>query len=102
MNWQFLSNYNIQKLIGKRLKQMRLTENASQSDIAKDTGLSVQTVQNIEYGKNVSINFLLSYMRRMQIIDRLEMVFPEEPLNPELVYKYELNKRKRGGYKHEH
>lgn len=84
-----LTDTEIHKQIGKKIKEWRLQINMSQKRLAKDAGLSLITVQQLEYGNRVTLETLIRVLRILGRLDELTPFFKEEPVSPILAAKIE-------------
>ncbi len=80
--FDFLSNPQIEKELGKRLKDRRLEMNLSQEQIAKRSGLSRRTVTAIENGGGSTLTTLIAMLRALQALDTLENFLPDPGISP--------------------
>ena len=92
-NWLFLTELEIVKEIGKRLKKIRLQHNLTQKELGEEVGLSVSTISLIENGKSTTIDSLIRILIRLNRIKDLESVFRVGE-NLELKLKFEKAKLK--------
>lgn len=92
-NWLFLTEKEILKEIGNRLKQIRLQHNLTQKDLSIEAGLSVSTISLIEQGKSTTTESLVRILARLNRIKDLESVFRVGE-NLELKMKFEKAKLK--------
>ncbi len=74
-NWLFLTEQEILKEMGNRLKKIRLQHNLTQKEMSKETGLSVSTISLIEQGKSTTTESLIRILSRLNRIKDLESVF---------------------------
>ena len=74
-DWLFLTEQEILKEIGKRLKKIRLQHNLTQKDMSVEVGLSVTTISQIELGKSTSVESLIRILMRLNRIKDFESVF---------------------------
>lgn len=74
-NWLFLTEMEILKEIGERLKKIRLQHNLTQKDLSKEVGLSVSTISLIEQGKSTTVESLIRILMRLNRIKDFESVF---------------------------
>lgn len=74
-DWLFLTEWEILKEVGKRLKKIRLQHNLTQKDLSKEVGLSVSTISLIEKGKSTSVESLIRILARLNRIREFESVF---------------------------
>jgi transcriptional regulator with XRE-family HTH domain len=92
-NWLFLTEQEILKEIGERLKKIRLQHNLTQKDMSEDVGLSVSTISLMEQGKSTTTESLIRILSRLNRIKDLESVFRVGE-NLELKLKFEKAKLK--------
>lgn len=92
-NWLFLTEIEILKEIGNRLKKIRVQHNFTQKELSKEVGLSVSTISLIEKGKSTSVESLIRILIRLNRIKDFESVFRVGE-NLELKLKFEKAKLK--------
>jgi transcriptional regulator with XRE-family HTH domain len=92
-NWLFLTEQEILKEIGQRLKKIRLQHNLTQKELSDEVGLSVTTISQIEQGKSTSVESLIRILMRLNRIKDFESVFRVGE-NLELKAKFEKAKLK--------
>ena len=92
-SWLFLTEQEILKEIGNRLKRIRLQHNLTQKEMSKEVGLSVSTISLIEQGKSTTTESLVRILIRLNRIKDLESVFRVGE-NLELKLKFEKAKLK--------
>lgn len=92
-NWLFLTEQEILKEIGTRIKQIRLQHNLTQKTMSEEVGLSVSTISLIEQGKPTTLESLIRILIRLNRIKDFETIFRiSEDL--ELKMKFEKAKLK--------
>ncbi len=91
--WLFLTEQEILKEIGCRLKKIRLQYNLTQKEMSNEVGLSVSTISLIEQGKSTTTESLVRILARLNRIKDLESVFRVGE-NLELKMKFEKAKLK--------
>lgn len=79
-----LSNTEIIRMIGRRLRQYRINLNLTQKELAEKTNISVPTIQKFESGNSYNITFgnLLTIIRHLGLLDNIEKFIPEQPESP--------------------
>ncbi len=92
-NWIFLTEQEILKEMGNRLKKIRLQHNLTQKQMSEEVGLSVSTISLIEQGKSTTTDSLIRILTRLNRIKDLESVFRVGE-NLELKLKFEKAKLK--------
>ena len=73
-----MSDEELLKLIGNRLREIRLSKDMTQQAMAKASGLSVFTITQAENGHNISILNLLKGLRALDCLDMLVPFLPED------------------------
>lgn len=68
--------------IGVRLKDLRIAACYTQSDLAKKSGISVSSIRRIESGQSVQFDNILSVMKALNILSRMEISIPVQKASP--------------------
>jgi len=71
------SDQQILESLAQRLRNERLRHNLTQGEVADRSGLALKTVQNLEIGKNTSLESLLRYLRVLQLTQELDRLVPD-------------------------
>lgn len=77
----------IEQKIGEKIRYLRLRQNKTQQQLAKETQLSLSTIKKLEKG---TISSFDSFIRVIRILGKLECLVPiieEEPLSPNEYYE---------------
>lgn len=97
MDTYALTDKALLQLIGKRLKEERLAQDISQSELAKRSGVSQPSICAIEKGSNASLLSIIALLRAMDKLDMLSELTKEKPLSPitysEMIKKAQSRKR---------
>lgn len=73
--WMFLTEQEILKDMGEKLKKIRLQHNLTQKKLSEEVGLSVTTISLIENGQSTSVESLIRILARLNRIKDMESVF---------------------------
>lgn len=76
------TNEIILKEIGKRIKSRRVSLAITQEEMSQESGVSLRTIVNIEGGRNVSFNNLISVLRVTKVSENLNLLVPESKTDP--------------------
>jgi len=87
-DWLFLTEQEILKELGSRLKKIRVQHNLTQKELSEEVGLSVSTISLIEQGKSTTVDSLIRILVRLNRIQDFESVFRVAE-NLELKKKFE-------------
>ena len=82
MNWKRKTNAEILNELGERIRGKRIQKRFKQSELAHCAGISVYTLQKIEYGKPCQLLTLIQVLRAMNELDQLDRFLPEVEISP--------------------
>ncbi len=98
-----LSDTQVQKRIGARLKSVRLKQNITQKSLAEEADISLSSIKKIENGGIGSFESLLRVMRVLGELEAFQNLITDEQLSPneyyELVNAGKKHSRKRAAGK---
>ena len=98
-----LSDTQLSKRIGEKLKAIRLKRNITQQSLAEASSISLSSIKKVENGEIGSFDTLLRILRTLGMLDSISTLFEEEQLSPseyyEMVNKVKQKTRKRAGGK---
>ncbi|MBK1881664.1 helix-turn-helix transcriptional regulator [Luteolibacter pohnpeiensis] len=89
-----LSNPQIEKELGSRLKSRRLERNLSQAEVAEKSGLSRRTITAIENGQGSTLATFIAYLRALNALDSLEGILPDPGPSPVALARLQEEPRK--------
>ena len=94
-----LSDTQLGKRIGGKLKAIRLKRNITQQSLAEASSISLSSVKKVENGEIGSFDTLLRILRTLGMLESISALFEEEQLSPseyyEMVNKAKKQSRKR-------
>ncbi len=80
-DYRALSDPEIARRMGERLRALRLRRNRTQEDLAKSAAISVGTVKALEAGRG-KLGSLITLLRELDALDGLDGFLPEPPPSP--------------------
>ncbi len=95
MQFYEMTNHQILKEIGQRIKRKRLNKNMSQDDLASRAGLSRRTISLAESNGCVGFKVIICILRVLKSLENLDLLFPEKSLSPIQLLKLKGSVRKR-------
>jgi transcriptional regulator with XRE-family HTH domain len=98
-NWIAMNDAAIVDTIGLFVKQKRLQANKTQARLAKEAGLNVWTVSQLENGESVTLSTLIQLLRALDSLYVLDSFEVKEEISPILYAKMQKNKRQRASNK---
>lgn len=94
-----LSDIQLVKLIGSKLKAVRLKRNITQQSLAEASSISLSSLKKIENGEIGTFDSLLRVLRTLEMLESIAPLFEEEQMSPseyyEMVNKTKKHTRKR-------
>ncbi|MCM1532442.1 MAG: helix-turn-helix domain-containing protein [Ruminococcus flavefaciens] len=90
-----LADTQIERLIGEKLKTVRLKQNLTQESVAQEAQVSLSTVKKIERGEIGSFDAFLRLLRTLGKLDVLQPLIEEEELSPNEYYELVNNAKKK-------
>ena len=82
MDYYGMSTKAILAELGTRLKSKRLRKNLSQQELAERTGLSRNTISDMESGGSTTLSNFLSTLRALEALDELDNFLPDPGISP--------------------
>lgn len=95
MNWNSLTNTDVIREIGIRLREQRISKKLTQQQLANHAGLSLFTISKIEKGQSVSLSMLVAVLRVLRLLDNLELLLPKSEISPIALLKQKQKITKR-------
>ena len=89
-----LSDTQLGKRIGEKLKAIRLKRNITQQSLAEAASISLSSVKKVENGEIGSFDTLLRILRTRGMLEFISQLFEEEQLSPSEYYEM-VNKAKK-------
>jgi transcriptional regulator with XRE-family HTH domain len=99
MEFNFMSNSEIQKELGRRLQRERLNQNLTQAELTEKSGISRRTLTSAENGEGPTMDTMICILRGLGVLSRLDQFLPEPPMSPVQLAKLRGNQRQRASRK---
>ena len=84
--------------LGKRIKDIRISHSITQKELAKEAGVSYNTVIRLENGEGANLENVIKIMRVLGILQNINLLIPEQELTPDEIFKG-ITKRKQASRK---
>ncbi len=97
-DYRALSDQEIARRLGWRLRALRLRRNRTQEDLAASAAVSVGTVKALEAGRG-KLASLITLLRELDALDALEGFLPDPPPSPLELARRQGRTRKRASGK---
>ena len=94
-NIYLLPDGEICRMIGRKIRTLRLRQNITQMSLAEQTQISVSSIKKIEGGEIRSFDALIRVLRILGELDILEPLIREDEMSPNEYYEFvEASKKK--------
>ncbi len=78
----FSTPIELQRLLGERLRRIRLNRNLDQRTTAEKAGISEKALRNLESGRGSTVETLLRALKALDYLQGLDVLAPETSVNP--------------------
>ncbi|NBJ66950.1 transcriptional regulator [Enterorhabdus caecimuris] len=78
----FISNQTVGVELGRRLRASRIAYPLTQAQLAERAGVSQRTVANLEKGADVTVASLVSVLRALGLLSRMDLLVPAPETRP--------------------
>jgi len=95
MDYNNFTNEQVLQELTRRVKQLRLNQNITQDDLAKRSGVHVQTIKNFESGKSTKVITLIQILRAFGELNALDAFIPDPGISPIELLKLKGKERER-------
>jgi len=76
------SDQAILEELGRRIARYRLNGNWTQSDLAREAGISKRTLHRVEHGHSIQASNLIRILRALNLLENLDALVPEPVVSP--------------------
>ena len=76
------SSSTVAATLCKRLEQIRLSKNISQTELAREAGVSRSTLTRIADGRSISLDSFIRVMQALGLADHLAALLPHPDVRP--------------------
>jgi transcriptional regulator with XRE-family HTH domain len=95
VNWNSMSDKGLIGTIGTFIQHHRLSQNKSQSEVAKAADISRSTLSLLERGEKVSLNSLMHVLRVLDLLHIMDVFHVKNEISPIEYAKLQKSKRQR-------
>ncbi len=78
----YLSNEAVGAELGRRIKDARIAFPLTQLELARRAGVSQRTIANLEKGAEVTMGSLVSVLRALGLLSRMDLLVPKAEVRP--------------------
>ena len=95
IDFNLATSSQIEKAICGRLESIRLSRNITQTQLAKEAGISSRTIVRLEKGEGISFDTLIRVLMALGIQQNLETLLPDPSVRPIEQINIKRNERQR-------
>ena len=93
------SSIQIEEKINKKIHRLRLSRNWTREKLAREAGISVRTIANLEEGRGVTFNTIIRILKAFDMQSNLSALFPDLTIQPMELLETGGKERKRASMK---
>ncbi len=82
MHLTHLTDGEILAELGRRLHRVRLQQNLTQADLAREAGVGTRTIRNVENGRDAQLSTVIHILRTLGRLDALDAFLPRPGVSP--------------------
>lgn len=83
IDFSLASSEAIEDALGKRIEEIRLKRNITQSRLAREAGVSRSTITRLaREGKGISLDSFIRILKALQLVPNLGTLLPDPGLSP--------------------
>jgi len=82
INFLIATSNQIEKHLGKQIKDNRLLINTTQVELAKEARVSTKTLQRLEKGEGVSLDTFIRVLQALRLQENLKILLPDSSIRP--------------------
>lgn len=95
MDWYTLSDTELLREFGNRIRLARIERKMTQQMLADRAGLNRSTIRDLENGRSINMLSLMQLLRSLEVLDRLDLLLPGSSQSPILAKMHQEKKRVR-------
>lgn len=82
IDFSIATSGQIEGFLCKQLKNIRLTRNFTQAQLAQESGVAIGTIRRLEEGQSVSLNTFIRVIMALDIQQNLGTLLPDPTIRP--------------------
>lgn len=79
------SNEEFLRELGKRIREVRVDMDMTQSEVAKKAGVTSKTIGRIENGEDLAVSTMLNVLRALGLAQNMDALIPEPTARPSML-----------------
>jgi putative transcriptional regulator len=82
IDFSIATSDQIEGFLCRQLKNIRLTRNFTQAQLAKESGVAIGTIRRLEEGQSVTLNTFIRIMMSLDLQQNLKTLLPDPTIRP--------------------
>lgn len=88
------NNKTIRKEIANRIKSNRINYPMTREELAEKSGISLRTIARIEAGETTQFDNVISIMRALNCLDRMDLIFQDDEIRPSTILQNKKTRKR--------
>ena len=94
------NNITIRKELANRIKSNRICYPMTREELAEKSGVSLRTIARIESGETTQLDNIVSIMRALDCLERIDLLFQDSEIRPSMIIKNEKPRKRASSSKY--
>lgn len=99
IDFNVASSKQIEEALDERVHRLRLSRNWTREKLAREAGVSIRTIANLEEGRGITFNTIIRIMKGLNLQGNLSALFPDPTIRPMELLEMSGKARKRASVK---
>ena len=82
IDFSIATSDQIEDFLYNQLKNIRLTKNSTQAQLAEEAGVAIGTIRRLESGQSISLNTFIRILMALNLQQNLETLLPDTTIRP--------------------
>jgi transcriptional regulator with XRE-family HTH domain len=99
VDFNIASSNQIEEAIDEKIRRLRLARNWTREKLAREAGVSMRTIANLEEGRGTTFNTIIRILKAFNLQANLSALFPDLSIHPIELLETGGKERKRASMK---
>jgi transcriptional regulator with XRE-family HTH domain len=82
IDFSIAAGEQIEQFLTGKLKEIRLTRNLTQAQLAQESGVALATIKRLENGQSITLNTFIRILIALDLQHHLETLLPDPSIRP--------------------
>jgi transcriptional regulator with XRE-family HTH domain len=102
IDFSIATSEQIERALSERLTKIRLTRNITQAQLARESGVSINTIRRFENGLDISLDTFIRILIALKVQENFQILLPDPSIRPIERVQFGGTERKRARTRKRH